>query len=77
TSKFQENYFPRRKKIKAYQEYGKHKLSKLETARFHFYFIKVEPSDMLDFDGTEHGTQNSAIFDLGICFLWKTGSSDF
>ncbi|GBC22134.2 hypothetical protein GLOIN_2v1674323 [Rhizophagus irregularis DAOM 181602=DAOM 197198] len=69
TSKFQENYFPRRKKIKAYQEYGKHKLSKLETARFHFYFIKVEPSDMLDFDGTEHGTQNSAIFDLGICFL--------
>ncbi|PKC00598.1 hypothetical protein RhiirA5_501348 [Rhizophagus irregularis] len=44
---------------------------------FHFYFIKVEPSDMLDFDGTEHGTQNSAIFDLGICFLWKTGSSDF
>ncbi|CAB5373393.1 unnamed protein product [Rhizophagus irregularis] len=24
---------------------------------------------MLDFDGTEHGTQNSAIFDLEICFL--------
>ncbi|CAB4417624.1 unnamed protein product [Rhizophagus irregularis] len=50
-----------------------HKLFKLETARFHFHFggplMKVEPSDMLDFDRTERGTQNSAIFDLGICFL--------
>ncbi|PKY38176.1 kinase-like protein [Rhizophagus irregularis] len=58
-----------------------HKLFKLETARFHFHFggplMKVEPSDMLDFDRTERGTQNSAIFDLGICFLWETGSSDF
>ncbi|CAB4472955.1 unnamed protein product [Rhizophagus irregularis] len=48
-----------------------HKLFKLETARFHFHFggFLMKPSDMLDFDGTERGTQNSAIFDLGICFL--------
>ncbi|PKC61340.1 hypothetical protein RhiirA1_466668 [Rhizophagus irregularis] len=48
------------KKIKACQEYGKPQA---------FQTGDGQPSDMLDFDGTERGTQNSAIFDLGICFL--------
>ncbi|GES84180.1 hypothetical protein GLOIN_2v1880126 [Rhizophagus clarus] len=62
--------FPKKKKNKSLPRIWKIQVFHTGDGQVSFLFHESG-------DRTEHGTQNSAIFDLGICFLWKTGSSDF